>query len=211
MAARLCFTEPRQRVVLVDPRPADVVSCYENTVVRRLPDKWQRRLRARRAADPRLLHRLARSRFRQLTLYFKDDDDDDTDTNKTATTTRETHRDDDDDDDARRLRDAVRNAALLIGLHADGATEAIVDVALRTGTPFVVVPCCVFPNFSPTRRLVVASDANDDNNGGTTTTTTRPVRSHEDFCAYLLQKDARLQRSVLPFEGRNVAIWWDGT
>ena len=175
-AARLCFCS-RQRVVLVDPRPAvDVVHCYEHSVVRGLPKKWQSRLREQQAVNPDVLHQCLATRFRQLTMYF----DEAAVTNHAA------------------LRQAVQSADLLVGMHADGATEAIVDVALDYRKPFVVVPCCVFPSFFPHRQLLDQSGV------------ARPVRSHADFCEYLLQKDARFQRCVLPFEGRNVAIWWDG-
>ena len=47
----------------------------------------------------------------------------------------------------------LENASLLVGLHPDQATEAIVDVALSLGIPFAVVPCCVFPKLFPQRRL----------------------------------------------------------
>ena len=107
---------------------------------------------------------------------------------------------------------AVRNASLIVGLHADGATEAIVDAALRYDKPFVVVPCCVFPNFFRHRFIYV-----DDNDGDDDTVNSNgdekkkvAVRTHEQFCQYLLDKDDRFRREVLPFEGRNVAIWWDG-
>jgi hypothetical protein len=37
------------------------------------------------------------------------------------------------------------------------------------------------------------------------------VRSHEQFRRYLVaSKDTRFKMETLPFEGRNVAIWWDG-
>jgi len=85
----------------------------------------------------------------------------------------------------------------------DGATEAIVDCALKYQKPFVVVPCCVFPNFFPMRTISV--DLEDGNPPQIT-----PVRTWEQFCTYLLRKDPRFVREELPFEGRNIAIWWDG-
>jgi hypothetical protein len=101
-----------------------------------------------------------------------------------------------------KLHTSVQNAALLIGLHSDGATEAIVDAALYYGKPFVVVPCCVFPNLFTNRYIYVSTEDEQ--------TKQVPVRSHEQFCQYLLDKDTRFKREILPFEGRNVAIWWDG-
>jgi hypothetical protein len=108
-----------------------------------------------------------------------------------------------------RLDASVRNSSLIIGLHADGATEAIVDAALLYQKPFVVVPCCVFPNLFSERYINVpkeenANESNDNNSKRI------PVRSHDQFCTYLLAKDSRFVMEILPFEGRNVAIWWDG-
>lgn len=179
-AARLCYCD-HQRVVLVDPRPADLEQCYMDVIFRGLPKKWQTRLRERQQHNPRLLQEIQQERFRQLTIYF------DTET---------IHKN-------RQLQTAVEHAELIIGMHADGATEAIVEIAVQFGKPFVVVPCCVFPNFFPNRRIVTTNK----NNGQTAS---RPVRSYDDFCEYLLQKDKRFRKSILPFEGRNVAIWWDG-
>eukprot|EP00555_Chaetoceros_dichaeta_P013037 CAMPEP_0198269748 /NCGR_PEP_ID=MMETSP1447-20131203/42439_1 /TAXON_ID=420782 /ORGANISM="Chaetoceros dichaeta, Strain CCMP1751" /LENGTH=132 /DNA_ID=CAMNT_0043961465 /DNA_START=42 /DNA_END=440 /DNA_ORIENTATION=+ len=113
-------------------------------------------------------------------------------------------------------------------MHADGATEAIVDMALQYRKPFVVVPCCVFPNFFQHRfvpvltnegGVVVLDDDEDDTDtdvkpwdGGTDETNVKmmPVRTHEDFCRYLALKDSHFIVETLPFEGRNVAIWWNG-
>jgi len=37
-------------------------------------------------------------------------------------------------------------------MHADQATEPCVDLALRNGVPFAVLPCCVMPTLFPLRR-----------------------------------------------------------
>lgn len=42
------------------------------------------------------------------------------------------------------LEEQVRSCSVLVGLHADEPTEAIVDTALHLGKSFAVVPCCVF-------------------------------------------------------------------
>ena len=55
--------------------------------------------------------------------------------------------------------------AVVVGMHPDEATDAIVDCALRSGKPFAVVPCCVFPRlFSHRvlRRSVDDADAAED-------------------------------------------------
>ncbi len=58
---------------------------------------------------------------------------------------------------------------LIVGLHPDEATGAIVEVAAAHGVPFAVVPCCTYARLFPGRRLP----------GG------RPVRTHRDLCEYL--------------------------
>jgi hypothetical protein len=84
------------------------------------------------------------------------------------------------------------NTTCVVGLHPDEATEDILDVALRMGDVSVaIVPCCVFPSFFPMRQL---------HGGGF-------VNTHEEFCQYLLEKDPRLQRATLPFEGKNEVIY----
>ncbi|CAJ1434267.1 unnamed protein product, partial [Effrenium voratum] len=81
----------------------------------------------------------------------------------------------------------LASASLVVGLHPDEATEAIVDLALRYGRKFAVVPCCVFAQLFPHRRAP----------GG------EEVRTLSQFCAYLRAKDARIQEAMLDFEGRN--------
>ena len=67
-------------------------------------------------------------------------------------------------------------------MHADGATEGIVDFALRHRKPFAVVPCCIYP---PT-----------------------PPMSHAEFIRYLVAKAPdRIRTCTLPFEGKNVCVY----
>ena len=45
------------------------------------------------------------------------------------------------------------DAAAVVGMHPDQATDAVVEAALALGCPFAVVPCCVFPSlFAHARR-----------------------------------------------------------
>eukprot|EP00936_MAST-01D_sp_MAST-1D-sp1_P000376 g376.t1 len=88
----------------------------------------------------------------------------------------------------------LRNCSLLIGMHPDQATEAIIDAALQLGKPFAVVPCCVYPTLFPLRRLP---------NG-------KPVVSYEDFIQYLLAKDGSIQSQYLNFRGRNQVLFRTG-
>ncbi|CAK9063537.1 unnamed protein product [Durusdinium trenchii] len=88
----------------------------------------------------------------------------------------------------------LNGASVVVGLHPDEATEAIVDVALtrrRAGVPlrFAVVPCCVFAERFPRDLAGV------------------PVRSLNQFCAYLRSKDPHIQEDMLDFEGRNKVLY----
>lgn len=175
LAARLSMCH-NLRVVLVDPRKADVHHVFTSLVLPKLPKKWQHRIEEQSEEDPKFIQEKLEQRFTQLVMNFDDH-------------SLESSAD---------LQAAVKSASLIIGMHADGATEAIVDAALKYRKPFVVVPCCVFPRLFNQRYLVKADG------------TRVHVRSHEQFCEYLLQKDSRFKREILPFEGRNVGIWWDG-
>lgn len=175
LAARLSMCHG-SLVTLVDPRVADIPDVYLRTVVPRLPNKWQDRLAKRLEENPNFIVQTVASRFTQLVMHFTDE---------TVVTDS-------------LLMAEIEQCTILIGLHADSATECIVDTALAAQKPFVVVPCCVFPNFF-NERLVLEDDG-----------VRRHVRNYDQFCSYLLQKDERLQMSELPFQGRNNAIWWDG-
>eukprot|EP00927_Polykrikos_kofoidii_P056857 TRINITY_DN50945_c0_g1_i1.p1 TRINITY_DN50945_c0_g1~~TRINITY_DN50945_c0_g1_i1.p1 ORF type:complete len:583 (-),score=84.95 TRINITY_DN50945_c0_g1_i1:35-1702(-) len=85
----------------------------------------------------------------------------------------------------------LRDASLVVGLHPDEATEAIVDLALASGRKFAVVPCCVFANKFPDRELQPGVR----------------VTSLNQFCAYLRAKDERIQETLLDFEGRNKVLF----
>ncbi|KAI8384664.1 uncharacterized protein BYT42DRAFT_563245 [Radiomyces spectabilis] len=86
--------------------------------------------------------------------------------------------------------------ALLVGLHADQATEPIVDAALSLGKPFAVVPCCVFSHQFRSRRLQSG----------------KPVTTTEDLIQYLCEKDTNgrgtIRKTYLDFEGKNVVVYW---
>jgi hypothetical protein len=177
-----------QRVVMVDPRPANVAQCYETLVLPKLPKKWRQQIEIKQASHPTFVQETVQDRFSQLVTTF----DYCPPVSRTTTTSSTTSV----------LHEAIQRSSLLLGLHADNATEAIVDAALHYQKPFVVVPCCVFPNFFQQRFLPTETAAGIIH--------TVPVRSHEQFCLYLAQKDPRFVVETLPFEGRNVAIWWNG-
>ena len=47
---------------------------------------------------------------------------------------------------------AFAECSVVIGMHPDEATEAIVNFAMEYNKPFAIVPCCVFPELFPHRR-----------------------------------------------------------
>lgn len=81
--------------------------------------------------------------------------------------------------------------SLLVGMHPDEATEAIVDAALTLGKPFAIVPCCVMSRVFPDRQC----------QDGT------PVDTYETFVRYLLEKHPSIQSAFLPFAGRNQVLY----
>jgi len=86
----------------------------------------------------------------------------------------------------------VEDVSCLVGLHPDESTEDILDVALRFNKSVAIVPCCVFSGLFPKRSLHCG----------------RPVGSYEEFIEYLLQKDDRLKKQSLLFEGKNQVIYY---
>ena len=85
----------------------------------------------------------------------------------------------------------LERSLALVGMHADEATEALVDAALERAKPFAVLPCCVLPQLFPKRRL--ASNVF--------------VRKYGAFIRYLREKDPRIQRAELPFAGRATVLF----
>ncbi|KAF9217964.1 hypothetical protein BGZ59_005735 [Podila verticillata] len=87
----------------------------------------------------------------------------------------------------------LESASILIGMHPDQATEPTVDMALKHGKPFAVVPCCVFAHENPERRL---------GGGGEVNTTF-------DFIQYLMEKGSSvsMQKGFLPFDGMNIVVY----
>ena len=85
----------------------------------------------------------------------------------------------------------LETCQMVIGMHPDQPTEALVDFALQSGKPFAVVPCCVYPSLFSHRRR--------QNGEG--------VKVYSSFIKYLLEKDPRIQEARLPFEGRNRVLY----
>lgn len=85
----------------------------------------------------------------------------------------------------------LKTTALVVGLHPDQATEAIIDMAVVFDFPFAVIPCCVFAHENPDRRL---------KNG-------QEPKTYEAFCDYLLEKDENISSENLNFRGRNRVLF----
>ncbi|KAL3139949.1 hypothetical protein ABBQ38_004237 [Trebouxia sp. C0009 RCD-2024] len=89
-------------------------------------------------------------------------------------------------------RSIIQNCSVIVGIHPDQAAEPIIDFAQRTGRPFAMVPCCVYPMEFPRRRLP----------DGTW------VRKYEQLIEYLTSRDPHhIKVATLPFEGRNQVVY----
>mmetsp|Transcript_45471 Transcript_45471/g.110146 ORF Transcript_45471/g.110146 Transcript_45471/m.110146 type:complete len:476 (-) Transcript_45471:379-1806(-) len=94
-----------------------------------------------------------------------------------------------------RVGDLVRSCSMIVGMHPDQASEALVDTSMRLGVPFAILPCCVMPKLFPNRRQKRHGD---------------PVRSYSTFCQYLLDKapmGVEFRVEHLYFQGRNKVIY----
>jgi hypothetical protein len=97
-------------------------------------------------------------------------------------------------DDATALLISEFQPDIIVGLHPDEATEAIVDSAIANGVPFAVVPCCVYSRIFPGRRV-----------DGTA------VRTHGQLCRYLTGKKKGVQmEKLVGFSGKTTVVWSGG-
>ena len=85
----------------------------------------------------------------------------------------------------------IKRCSLIIGMHPDEATVDIVDVALAKKINFAVVPCCVFHNKFPDRKLKNGKD----------------VVEYPDIIQFILEKDNTLKTDFLNIKGRNKIIY----
>jgi hypothetical protein len=96
------------------------------------------------------------------------------------------------DDETLKLHtELFSDCSVLVGMHPDEATEAIVDAALTLGKPFAIVPCCVMSRVFPDRQC----------RDGTA------VDTYETFVKYLLEKHPSVRSAFLPFAGRNQVLY----
>ena len=85
----------------------------------------------------------------------------------------------------------LRDCRVIVGLHTDEATDAIVDTAVHCRKPFVIVPCCVFCRLFPNRRMPSGE----------------MVSSYQQLLDYLQAKHPSIQRTTLPFVGANTVLY----
>lgn len=96
-----------------------------------------------------------------------------------------------------RHAELLARCSALVGVHADEATEWIVDAAIAHDKPFCVIPCCVFP--------FVFAERVDPLTG-------ERVVSHQQFVDYLSRKryaggKGEVKTTFLPFAGRNQVVY----
>lgn len=107
----------------------------------------------------------------------------------------------------------IEQANIVVAMHPDEATEAMVDLSLSNNKPFAVVifssfsflssffyflshslyskvPCCVFPKLFPRK-----------NKAGV------PVITYFQFIDYLLEKDPLIKVGYLDFQGRTKVLY----
>jgi len=87
--------------------------------------------------------------------------------------------------------DLTKSVSLVVGMHPDEATHAIVDLSIELGKDLAVVPCCVFPKMFP--RFL-------KNN--------TPVKDYSDLLTYFQEKYPFLLVHFLPFQGRNRVLYY---
>lgn len=83
-----------------------------------------------------------------------------------------------------------KDCSLVVGMHPDQATDAIVDFAVKYNKPFAVVPCCVFPQLFHHRR---------DRDGN-------PITERLKLVEYLADK-AEGEIAYLDIEGANQVVF----
>ncbi|RQM12905.1 hypothetical protein DD237_005179 [Peronospora effusa] len=96
-----------------------------------------------------------------------------------------------DDETLKLHKELFTDCSILVGMHPDEATEAIIDAAMTLRKPFAVVPCCVMSRAFPNRQC----------RDGTL------VDTYETFVRYLLEKHPSIQSAFLPFAGRNQVLY----
>ena len=76
----------------------------------------------------------------------------------------------------------MQQASIIVGMHADQATEDIVLMSVKHGVSFAIVPCCVFPR-------------------------SREKMSYKMWLEHLQSLHPSIKRHFLPFQGRNCVLY----
>ena len=125
---------------------------------------------------------------------------------------------------------AVASASLVAGLHPDQAASEIVAFAAARRLPFAVVPCCVYAREFPFRRVPAAATPEQQQQqqqqsgvgGGDGSDLFssiayarylrgKKVKSYDDLVDWLVATGPEgTKTTVLPFEGKNVCVYWTG-
>lgn len=85
----------------------------------------------------------------------------------------------------------VGECHLVVGLHPDQATGAVVELAGEFNKPFAVVPCCTFADDFPERKLANGSS----------------VRTYDDLVAWLRAQSSGTKAGYLGFQGKNLVVF----
>lgn len=88
--------------------------------------------------------------------------------------------------------DLLENCSMLVGMHPDEATDAIIDFAIQTQKPFAILPCCLCLDKFPERRL------RDDG---------REVKTFDEFVRFLMEKHPGNRQVKMSYLGPNLVIY----
>jgi len=85
----------------------------------------------------------------------------------------------------------LRRCNLILGMHPDQAAGDIAAFATFLGVPWCVVPCCVYSDVFPKRRL----------NDGT------QVKNYDQLIQWLLETYPKAKLAILDMGGRNQVVY----
>ncbi|KAL3782701.1 hypothetical protein HJC23_012220 [Cyclotella cryptica] len=89
------------------------------------------------------------------------------------------------------VRDILQNCKLIIGFHPDQAAGDIAEFAIAQNIPYCIVPCCVYFDCFPKRKL---------QNG-------IAVKTYDQLVDWLCEKDPRARIATLDVEGKNKVVY----
>ena len=121
LAVRMAYCH-QLNVCIIDPREADVCKCFTDVVLPKLPKKWQQIFKDKSESygENYLSEVVFSKSVQQIVSYFDDSP-------FISSSFPSTHMSESTKNEMIRI---ISSCSLLVGMHADSATEAIVDVAL---------------------------------------------------------------------------------